>query len=189
MPIELCFAVLKSLDVDFSCMYRTQRNAMMDVLVRRGRSHFTSGQIPRENVRMLLRFLHANHAIAYMPDQTYLGKQAALVPFFGEPALTNIATSKLAMISGATMLPYFFRRLPGTEGYRVDIGPPIPGFPSDDPIADARAFFGRLEDYIRVAPEQYLWMYKKFKGRPAPYADIYASAEPDGDGPPPSAAD
>jgi KDO2-lipid IV(A) lauroyltransferase len=65
--------------------------------------------------------------------------------------------------------------LPGTEGYRVDIGPPIPGFPSDDPVADARAFFGRLEDYIRLAPEQYLWLYKKFKGRPAPLPDVYAS--------------
>jgi hypothetical protein len=95
-----------------------------------------------------------------------------------EPALTNIATSKLASLTGATMLPYFFRRLPGAEGYRVDIGPPLPGFPSDDAIADARTFFARLEDYIRLAPEQYLWMYKKFKGRPAPYPDIYAAANP-----------
>jgi KDO2-lipid IV(A) lauroyltransferase len=156
-------------------MYRMQRNAMMDVLVLRGRSRFASAQIPRDNVRMLLRHLHENRAVGYMPDQTYLGKQAALVPFFGEPALTNVAASKLTAISGATMLPYFFRRLPGTEGYRVDIGPPIPGFPSDDAVADSRAFFGRLEDYIRLAPEQYLWMYKKFKGRPAPLADIYAA--------------
>ena len=100
------------------------------------------------------------------------------MPFFGEPALTNVVMSKLATISGAAVLPYFFRRLPGKEGYRVDIGPPIAGFPSDDPVADARAFFGRLEDYIRLAPEQYLWMYKKFKGRPAPFPDLYSSKTP-----------
>jgi KDO2-lipid IV(A) lauroyltransferase len=174
--IEICFSVLQTIGVDFACMYRTQRNAMMDTLVLRGRSRFTTAQIPREDVRMLLRQLRANRAIAYMPDQTYLGKQAALVPFFGEPALTNVATSRLAAISGAAVLPYFFRRLPGTQGYRVDIGPPIPGFPSDDPVADARAFFSRLEEYIRLAPEQYLWMYKKFKGRPAPFPDIYSGA-------------
>jgi len=176
-PLEVCFAVLESLVTNCSCMYRTQRNAMMDVLVRRGRARFASAQIPRDNVRMLMRHLHDKRVVAYMPDQTYLGKQSALVPFFGEPALTNIATSKLAALTGATMLPYFFRRLPGTEGYRVDIGPPLPGFPSDDPVADARAFFARLEDYIRLAPEQYLWMYKKFKGRPAPYVDLYASTD------------
>lgn len=173
-PLEICFAVLESLVSNCSCMYRTQRNAMMDVLVRRGRARFASAQIPRDNVRMLMRHLHDGRVVAYMPDQTYLGKQSALVPFFGEPALTNIATSKLASLTGATMLPYFFLRLPGAEGYRVDIGPPLPGFPSDDAIADARAFFGRLEDYIRLAPEQYLWLYKKFKGRPAPYPDLYA---------------
>ena len=177
-PLEVCFAVLESLVSNCSCMYRTQRNAMMDVLVRRGRTRFASAQIPRDNVRMLMRHLHDNRVVAYMPDQTYLGKQSALVPFFGEPALTNIATSKLASLTGATMLPYFFRRLPGTEGYRVDIGPPLPGFPSDDAVADARAFFAQLEDYIRLAPEQYLWLYKKFKGRPAPLPDLYASAEP-----------
>jgi KDO2-lipid IV(A) lauroyltransferase len=174
--IDLCFGVLRTIGVDFACMYRTQRNAMMDTLVLRGRKRFTVAQIPSDDVRMLLRQLRANHAVAYLPDQAYLGKQAELVPFFGEPALTHVGMSKLAAISGAAVLPYFFRRLPGNEGYRVDIGPPIAGFPSDDPVADARAFFGRLEDYIRLAPEQYLWMYKRFKGRPAPFPDIYSRA-------------
>jgi KDO2-lipid IV(A) lauroyltransferase len=179
-PIDLCFSVLQTIGVDFACMYRTQRNAMMDTLVLRGRKRFTTVQIPSDDIRMLLRQLRANRAIAYMPDQAYLGKQAALVPFFGEPALTNTAMSKLATISGAAVLPFFFRRLPDAQGYRVDVGPPISGFPSDDPAADARAFFGRLEDYIRLAPEQYLWMYKKFKGRPAPFRDIYSDAAPAG---------
>jgi Kdo2-lipid IVA lauroyltransferase/acyltransferase len=169
-PIDLCFSVLHTIGVDFACMYRTQRNAMMDTLVLRGRKRFTTVQIPSDDVRMLLRQLRANRAIAYMPDQAFLGKQAALVPFFGEPALTNIVMSKLAT--------FFFRRLPDAQGYRVDIGPPIPGFPSDDPVADSRAFFGQLENYIRLAPEQYLWMYKKFKGRPAPFRDIYSDASP-----------
>ena len=76
------------------------------------------------------------------------------------------------------MLPYFFRRLPGTQGYRVDIGAPLPGFPSADPAADTRRLVALLESYIRLAPEQYLWLYKKFKGRPAPYPDVYAMQEP-----------
>jgi KDO2-lipid IV(A) lauroyltransferase len=72
------------------------------------------------------------------------------------------------------MLTYFFRRLPGDAGYVVDIGPPLDGFPSDDPSADTRRVVERLEDYIRRAPEQYLWLYKKFKGRPAELPDLYA---------------
>jgi KDO2-lipid IV(A) lauroyltransferase len=121
----------------------------------------------------LLRSLRDNYAVVYLPDQTYLGKQSEVLPFFGEPAVTNTATSKLASISGAPVLPYFFRRLPDGN-YRVDIGPPLGDFPSDSPARDTERLFALLEDYIRLAPEQYLWLYKKFKGRPAPLPDVYA---------------
>jgi KDO2-lipid IV(A) lauroyltransferase len=171
--LEIGVAVLEALVPRCSCMYRPQRNAMMDVMIRRGRHRFAKEQIPRDNVRALLRNLRANYAVVYLPDQTYLGKQSELLPFFGEPAVTNTATSKLAAISGATVLPYFFRRLPSGH-YRVDIGPPLADFPTDSATRDAQRLFGKLEDYIRLAPEQYLWLYKKFKGRPPPYTDVYA---------------
>jgi KDO2-lipid IV(A) lauroyltransferase len=56
----------------------------------------------------------------------------------------------------------------------VDIGPPLDGLPSDSARRDTERLVARLEDYIRLAPEQYLWLYKKFKGRPAPLPDVYA---------------
>jgi KDO2-lipid IV(A) lauroyltransferase len=170
--LEVGVAVLEHLVRDCSCMYRPQRNAMMDVLIRRGRHRFAREQIPRDNVRALLRNLRDNYAVVYLPDQTYLGRQSTLLPFFGEPAVTNTATSKLAAISGAAVLPYFFRRLPNGR-YRVDIGAPLTDFPTHDAATDTRRLFGLLEDYIRLAPEQYLWLYKKFKGRPDPLPDPY----------------
>jgi KDO2-lipid IV(A) lauroyltransferase len=172
--LEVGVAVLEALAPNCSCMYRPQRNAMMDMMIRRGRSRFAKEQIPRDNVRALLRNLRDNYTVAYMPDQTYLGTQSALLPFFGEPAVTNTATSKLAALSGATVLPYFFRRLPG-GGYQVDILPALDSFPSDDTAADTRRLVALLERYILLAPEQYLWLYKKFKGRPAPLPDAYAN--------------
>ncbi len=171
--LEVGFAILEALTPRASCMYRPQRNAMMDVMIRRGRYRFAKHQIPRDNVRALVRTLRDGYAVGYLPDQTYLGNQSELLPFFGEPAVTNTATSKLAAISGAVVLPYFFRRLPEGD-YRVDIGPPLADLPSDSPRRDAQRLFGLLEEYIRLAPEQYLWLYKKFKGRPAPLPDPYA---------------
>jgi Kdo2-lipid IVA lauroyltransferase/acyltransferase len=171
--LEIGFGVLEALTSRASCMYRPQRNAMMDVMIRRGRHRFAKHQIPRDNVRALIRTLRNGYAVGYLPDQTYLGNQSELLPFFGEPAVTNTATSKLAAISGATVLPYFSRRLPSGD-YRLDIGAPLADFPSDSPARDAQRLFGLLEDYIRLAPEQYLWLYKKFKGRPPPFPDPYA---------------
>ncbi|HET7133078.1 MAG TPA: lipid A biosynthesis lauroyl acyltransferase [Gammaproteobacteria bacterium] len=171
--LEVGVAVIESFVPNCATMYRPQRNAMMDVMIRRGRSRFARTQIPRDNVRALLRALRDNWAVMYMPDQTYLGKQSQLLPFFGEPALANTATSRLAAVSGAAVLPYFFRRLPDNSGYRVEIGEPLPGFPSGDPGADTLRLVALLEAAIRRAPEQYLWLYKKFKGRPPPLPDPY----------------
>lgn len=172
-PMEVGVAMLEALCDRCNYMYRPQRNAMLDALVVRGRARFAYDRIPRDNVRTLLRKLKQGEVVAYMPDQTYLGRQSAVLPFFGEPAVANVATSKLAALSGAAVLTYFFRRLPGTAGYVVDIEP-LHGVPSDDALSDARALFGRLERYIEQAPEQYLWMYKKFKSRPPPHPDPYA---------------
>jgi KDO2-lipid IV(A) lauroyltransferase len=172
-PLEVGFAILEALTPRVSTLYRPQRNAMMDVMIRRGRYRFAKQQIPRDNVRALVRSLRDGHAVGYLPDQTYLGNQSELLPFFGEPAVTNTATSRIAAISGAAVLTYFFRRLPN-GAYRVDIGAPLADFPSDSAARDARRLFALLEEYIRLAPEQYLWLYKKFKGRPAPFGDPYA---------------
>ena len=109
-----------------------------------------------------------------MPDQTYLGNQSELLPFFGEPAVTNTATSKLAAISGAAVLPVF---LPALAGAAITASISARRSPICRAIRrarDAQRLFGLLEEYIRLAPEQYLWLYKKFKGRPAPFPDAYA---------------
>jgi len=172
--LEVGVQILSDFSDRIACMYRPQRNAMMDALIRRGRARFAQDQISRDDVRRMLKRLKQRYVVVYFPDQTYLGNQSALLPFFGEPALTNIAASKLAQMSDAIVLTYFYRRLPGRAGYEVEISPPFADFPSDDATADARRLFGALERFIERSPEQYLWTYKKFKHRPAPYADPYA---------------
>lgn len=172
--LEVGVAILEDLCSNCGCMYRPQRNAMFDTMILRGRSRFAKRQIDKNNVRTLLRSLRGGMAIAYLPDHTYTGSQSELLPFFGEPAVTNTATSKIARLSGAKVLPYFFRRNADDSGYRVDIGAPLEGFPTEDAAADTARLIRLLEDYIRLAPDQYLWTYRKFKGRPASYPDVYA---------------
>ena len=175
-PIEVGVCVLEGFPGTVNSLYRPQRNRMMDYLILKGRSRFSATQIARDNVRLLIRLLKRNEAVLYMPDQTYLGNQSALIPFFGEPAMTNIATSKIARLSGSPVLPYFFRRNPDERTYTVTIGAPLADFPTDDAVADTARLVALLEQRIRETPEQYLWAYKKFKRRPAEFGDIYAEA-------------
>ena len=173
--LETGSSLLQELFPGIKAVYRPQPNEMIDAMISRGRQRIVAEQIPKDNIRAMVRTLRDGGAVAYLADLAGRGNNRAVIPFFGEPAMTSTAVSKLARMTGATVLTYFFRRLPGRAGYVVNIGPPLDGFPSDDPIADTRRVVERLEAYIRQAPEQYMWTYRRFKGRPDPYPDPYAA--------------
>lgn len=157
----------------FRAMYRPGKNALVNEMLKRGRERSAAAVIAKDDVRTMLRTLRANTPVWYAPDQAYRGKQSALVPFFSVPAMTNIATSQIARITGAAVLPFLPLRLPDDKGYLLTIHPPLENFPSDDAVADTAAFNRIIEEHIRKDPSQYFWVHRKFKGRPDPYPDIY----------------
>lgn len=154
-----------------SITYLTPSNPLIAELSRRGRARHTVQAIPSDQVRDLLQNLKNNVPVWYAPDQRFTQKSSAIVPFFGQPAASNVATSRLAKISRAPVLPYFPERRADNSGYIVRIYPPLENFPSDDPVADTRRFHEMIEAHVRRCPAQYLWAYKRFK-RPGydPYA-------------------
>jgi KDO2-lipid IV(A) lauroyltransferase len=174
---EIFFPVLAALCPRLCGMYKEQRNPLMNQVMTAGRHRSVDLMFSNENVRGMLRELASNSVFWYASDQSYLAKGAALIPFFGEPAMTNTAISRIARISGAVLLPHLFQRLPGKEGYRLTIEPPIDAFPSNDPIADTLRLNELLEKLIRRCPEQYWWVHQRFKGRPPPLPDVYADPD------------
>src|SRR5690606_10507049 len=146
----------------------------------RNRGRQAKRAIPRDDVRTLVTALKSNEPVWYAPDQAYRKKGAEMVPFFNIPAATNTATSRLARMTGAAVLPYFPERLPGTQGYRVVIHPPLENFPSDSPAADAERFNRLIEAQVRRIPEQYLWIHRRFKGLTQDYPDYYGTGVPNG---------
>jgi len=53
-------------------------------------------------------------------------------------------------------------RRPDGIGYRIVLLPPLENFPSGDPVADTERVNEALSALVRVAPEQYLWVQKRF---------------------------
>lgn len=157
-------------------MYRPTRNALLSYFLTRNRARHARRAIPRDDIRTLVTSLGNNEPVWYAPDQSYRKKGAEMVPFFGIPAATNTATSRLASMTGATVLPYFPERLRGARGYRMVILPAFEGFPSDDRVADAARFNALIEAHVRRVPEQYLWIHRRFKGLSADYPNYYAAA-------------
>jgi KDO2-lipid IV(A) lauroyltransferase len=169
--IEIATRILGTV-VPMNVVYRPTKNALLSRTMHA--SFCRHGKpIPHDDIRAMIRALRNNEAVWYAPDQSYRNKGAAMVDFFGIPAATTTATSRLARISGAAVLTYFPERLPGTAGYRVVIGPAFEDFPSADVVRDVERFNALLQAQIRKIPEQYLWMHRRFKGLSADYPDYY----------------
>ena len=157
-----------------SAMYRPHRNPLFEEIMRRGRERSAKHAFSKTDVRAMIRGLRTNHLIWYAPDQAHKrGKYSAVVPFFGVPAPTNTATSVFARLGDAPVVPFFPVRLPGKAGYRLDILPPLEDFPGDDPVSDAARINRLLEERIRLCPEQYLWVHRRFKPAGPDGADHY----------------
>jgi KDO2-lipid IV(A) lauroyltransferase len=146
-----------------SVMYLTPNNPLVAELSRRGRTRHTVQSIRSDQVRDLLQNLKNNLPIWYAPDQRYTDKNSAIVPLMGQPASSNVSTSRLARISGAPVLPFFPERRADGRGYRIRILPPLENFPTDDAVADTRRFHELIEAQIARTPQQYLWAYKRFR--------------------------
>lgn len=157
-----------------SIMYRPTSNVVLERFLMRHRGLQAKRAIPRDDIRTLITALKNNEPVWYAPDQSYRKKGAEMVQFFHLPAATNTATSRLARMTGAAVLPYFPERLPGSRGYRMVIQPMLESFPTDDPAADARRFNELIEAQVRRVPEQYLWIHRRFKGLTPDYPNYYS---------------
>lgn len=174
---EFFWPALAPLCTKLCAMYKWQRNPVMNAMMNRGRSRYFDKLFAKDNVREMMRSLRDNAVVWYASDQRYGGKGSVLLPFFTEPAMTNTAIGRIAQASGAVVLPYFCRRI-DRDRYVMNIGAPLAGVPSGDEVADTRRLTQLLEDYIRLCPEQYSWIHQRFKGRPAPLPDLYATPTP-----------
>lgn len=154
-------------------MYRNVKNPLANALLRRARRKSIACLIPKEDLRKMIRLLKRGIPVWYACDQSYDGPKSALVPFFGEPAMTNIALGQIARMGNARVVQMLQRRLPDYSGYEIIFLPPLEDFPGQDPVADIERINHVLEDWIRKAPEQYYWVHRRFKNRPAPFADPY----------------
>ena len=156
----------------FHGMYRRADNLFADYWMRRLRdSRVGRPALPKEELRQIVQTLRRGDWVWYAPDQALEVANTRFVDFFGQPARTLTATSRLARMGRARVVPYFPRRINGR--YHIEFMPALDNFPSGDESADARRINALLEDAIRVVPEQYFWVHRRFKdgppGRPDPY--------------------
>jgi KDO2-lipid IV(A) lauroyltransferase len=170
--VELCTVIIKDFAPYYALMYNKRRNRLLSEFQRRNREQYADESFPKRNIRAMLRSLSNNAVVWFAADEVHTGKAASLLPFFGEPALTNTSLSRLAKMSGAAVVPLYYCRKPDNSGYLIRFDPPLEDFPSDDVIADTERVTANLERSIRECPAQYFWKQKRFRRRRNERAEI-----------------
>jgi Kdo2-lipid IVA lauroyltransferase/acyltransferase len=156
-------------------IYAPQSNAVLDAALLRGRSRLGHDEFYRrqDGARAVVRAIKRGLAFFNPADMDFGPRDAAFVPFFGHPAATLLAPSRMARGLNMVVQPVVAEMLPGGQGYVVRFLPPWTDWPSDDAQADAAAMNRFIEEQIRLRPAQYLWVHKRFKTRPPGEASLY----------------
>jgi len=159
---------------DLQPIYKPARNPLFNALMVDSRTRLFDKLLSNKEFRTILRGLKDNKIVWYAPDQDFSRGRYVFAPFMGIAATSLTMSSRLAQSSGAPVLPFYSQRLPGTEGYLIKVLPPLSNFPSGDDVADATQINKAIEQQVRNAPEQYLWLHRRFKTRPPGEEDIYS---------------
>lgn len=163
-----------SMDQKVVSMYRKSRSPLLEYLFQR-RGRFGAVMVMHlASLRPLLRSIRDGMRFYYLPDQDIGERSSVFAPFFGVPAATVTALSRIAESTNAAVVPCTTRILPYGRGCEVRFHPALENFPGGDPAEDARRMNREIERLVREMPEQYMWSYRRFKTRPNNEPSLYS---------------
>ena len=170
MPLMLGSRALL-LENTIANVYRPQNNKLFDKVMVKGYTKNGAVMIKSKDTRSILKAIKNSLPIWYAPDQDLGINNSVFAPLFGIETATASATARLAKNNNTRVIPYSFIRT--KHGYEMSFDKPIKNYPSNDPIKDATTTNKILENQVIKAPEQYLWIHRRFKTRPDGQENFY----------------
>lgn len=147
-------------------------NPRIDALVERRRGGSGNRMIFKKDfARSILKALAVNEAVGILVDQNSSPDAGVFVDFFGVKACAGTGFAKLAAHSGAAVIPGFALWSEEERRYVLRFYPPVEM--TGDAARDTQAVQGKLEEVIRQYPDQWLWIHRRWKTRPAGEPELY----------------
>lgn len=155
-------------------VYRPHDNKLMDWLQTWGRLRSNKYMIDRGDVKGMIRCLKQGELVWYAPDHDYGPRNSVFAPFFAvEKAATTIGTTILVRAANPLLIPFIPMRNDDDSGYTLVVQPPLEGFPIDNEVNAAIFMNQAIEQQILLAPNQYMWLHRRFKTRPDGEPSLY----------------
>jgi KDO2-lipid IV(A) lauroyltransferase len=153
-------------------------NPLVDEFVNRIRCLHGNRVIHKDDfARGLISAMRAGETVGILMDTNMTPPQGSFVPFFGVQACTASGMARVALRTDAAVLPGFLLWDEAKKKYVLRFGPQIElvrtGDAEADILANTAEFAATTERYVRATPEQWLWMHRRWKTRPAGEAGVY----------------
>ncbi|APA85592.1 lipid A biosynthesis lauroyl acyltransferase [Paraburkholderia sprentiae WSM5005] len=166
--------MLYSTHLPVASLYTRMSSTALCDLARKQRSRFGAEMIERaSSARKIVELLRSGKPVMLAADMDQGVDSSVFVPFFGVPACTLTAVSRLARLGRARVVPFVTEVLPNYQGYKLTIFEPLADFPSGSDVVDARRMNAFLEEQVVKFPEQYYWVHRRFKHRPPGMESVY----------------
>jgi Kdo2-lipid IVA lauroyltransferase/acyltransferase len=163
-----------SIDRPSASLFTRMSSQRMCDLARRQRSRFGAQMIERStSARKIVGLLRSGVPVMLAADMDHGVRDSVFVPFFGNQACTLTSVSRLARLARARVVPFVTEVLPHYQGYKLTVFEPLADFPCGDDALDAQRMNEFLEAQIRLHPEQYYWVHRRFKHRPPGEPGVY----------------
>ncbi len=155
-------------------MYRPHNNKAMEFVQTWGRMRSNKAMLDRKDLRGMVHALKKGEAVWFAPDQDYGPRGSVFAPLFAvDQAATTSGTFMLARLAKPALVTVVLVRKALGKGYELVIQPQLQDYPIDNEMA-AAAYMNRvIEKEIMRAPDQYLWLHRRFKNRPAGTPSLY----------------
>jgi KDO2-lipid IV(A) lauroyltransferase len=162
--IELAVRVINSqLKNKAYLLSRQHNNKIFQAHIDQARRAHCEKTIDKKDVRTVLKSLKSNHPVFYFSDQNF-SYHCEYIDFFKQPAATVIAPVRIAQSSQASVIPWFcFRE---NKKWKIQFLEPLNYFYNDEIKVSLRKMNQLFEEQIKLHPEQYLWVHRRFKNHP-----------------------
>jgi KDO2-lipid IV(A) lauroyltransferase len=157
---------------------RPMDNQYLDRLIQGYRTLHGNKTVAKDDfVRGLLAAMKAGETVGILMDTNMTPPQGVFVNFFGIPACTASGLARIALKTGAAVVPGFTLWDADLGKYRLRFDPAVElirtGDLEADIVANTQKFTSVIEDYVRQYPEQWLWVHRRWKTRPEGEKPLY----------------
>jgi len=152
-------------------LVRRHNDACIEAVVAAARGTYAGATYDKKDIAGFTSAVRAGQGVFYVPDQN-AARRTVFVPFLGVQAATLGAIGGVLQRAGGRVLLMWARR-DEAGCQHIDLQPAWPGWPGADETDNAARYMAWVGERLQAAPEQYLWVHRRFKTRPPGERPLY----------------